>query len=54
MDSLGQLLSWANVHSGSKLLVVESCIGLVVGAVLERMGGQGTVIHLFSGTAPVQ
>ncbi len=40
MDTLAQLLTYANVRAGSRLLVVESCLGLVVGALMERMGGR--------------
>lgn len=46
-DSLALLLSMANVCAYQKVLVVESCQGLVVAAALERMGGYG---HLCSGT----
>ncbi|KAI8805919.1 Gcd10p family-domain-containing protein [Cladochytrium replicatum] len=43
VDTLSQLLSYGNVRAGSKLLVVDDCGGLVVGAMLERMGGFGTI-----------
>lgn len=33
------MLTLANIHAGSKVLVFESCSGLVLGAVMERMGG---------------
>ncbi|XP_076463840.1 tRNA (adenine(58)-N(1))-methyltransferase non-catalytic subunit TRM6-like [Babylonia areolata] len=48
-DSLSQLLCYSNVMSGSTVAVVESCHGLVLGTVMERMGGCGRVIHLFPG-----
>ena len=37
-------MSLANVRPGSRLLVVDDVHGLVVGACLERMGGQGRVL----------
>lgn len=39
-DSLGQILTYGNVRSGITVGVVDSCQGLVMGAVLERMGGE--------------
>lgn len=33
------MLTLANIHAGSKVLVFETCAGLVLGAVMERMGG---------------
>ena len=41
-DTFAQLLSFANVRAGGRYLVVDDCAGLVVGGVLERMGGQYT------------
>ena len=39
-DSLSQLLCYSNVMSGSTVAVVESCHGLVLGSVMERLGGR--------------
>ena len=39
LDSLAQILTMANVRAHSRLLVAESCHGLVLGAVMDRMGG---------------
>jgi tRNA (adenine-N(1)-)-methyltransferase non-catalytic subunit len=39
VDTLAQILTIANVHSGCNVMLVESCQGLVTGAVLERLGG---------------
>lgn len=33
------MLTLANIHAGSKVLVFDTCAGLVLGAVMERMGG---------------
>lgn len=38
-DTLAQMLTLANVHARSKVLVFETCAGLVLGSVMERMGG---------------
>ena len=39
VDSLAQILNEANVRACNKLIVMESCLGLVLGAVMERMAG---------------
>ncbi|XP_074658928.1 tRNA (adenine(58)-N(1))-methyltransferase non-catalytic subunit TRM6-like [Tubulanus polymorphus] len=51
IDSLGQILSHANVRAGSNVIVVESCGGLVLGAVLERLGGLGKVFDFHPGNS---
>ena len=48
VDTLSLLLSLANVRYGSSLLVVDNFGGMVVGAVLERMGGGGRLVELFT------
>jgi len=48
-DSLAQLLSNASVTAHSQVLVVDDALGLVVGAVTERMGGYGRVLHGYVG-----
>lgn len=39
MDTLAQILTYGNVHAFTNVAVVDTCSGLVVGAVLERLGG---------------
>ncbi|KAE8287036.1 tRNA (adenine(58)-N(1))-methyltransferase non-catalytic subunit TRM6 [Larimichthys crocea] len=51
-DTLAQMLTLANIHAGSKVLVFETCAGLVLGAVMERMGGYGSVIQMYPGGGP--
>lgn len=46
-DTLAQMLTLANIHAGSKVLVFETCAGLVLGAVMERMGGHGSVVQMY-------
>jgi len=41
VDTLSLLLSLANVAARERVLVVEECAGLVMGSVLERLGGHG-------------
>lgn len=54
LDSLAQILTMANVRASSRLIVVESCQGLVLGAVMERMGGYGSVVQVYSGDFPAR
>ncbi|KAK2890348.1 tRNA (adenine(58)-N(1))-methyltransferase non-catalytic subunit TRM6 [Channa argus] len=53
-DTLAQMLTLANIHAGSKILVFETCAGLVLGGVMERMGGYGSVIQMYPGGGPVR
>lgn len=53
-SSLSQLLNLSNLKTGSKVVLVETCSGVVLGSVLERLGGTGSVVNLHAGgeTAP--
>ena len=44
LDTLSQILTLSNVRAHCRMLVVESCQGMVVGALLDRMGGR----HIFA------
>ncbi|XP_053402185.1 tRNA (adenine(58)-N(1))-methyltransferase non-catalytic subunit TRM6-like isoform X2 [Mercenaria mercenaria] len=54
IDTLAQILTMGNIHANSTVMVVESCLGLVTGAVLERLGGFGKVISFYHGDTPVK
>ncbi|KAL4239032.1 tRNA (adenine(58)-N(1))-methyltransferase non-catalytic subunit TRM6 [Mactra antiquata] len=54
IDSLSQMLTMGNIRAGSTVMVVESCLGLVTGAVLERLGGFGKVISFYHGDSPMK
>lgn len=49
IDTLSQLLSISNVHPNSKMLVVDDTQGLIVSAMLERMGGYGQLVAVHEG-----
>ena len=51
-DTLAQILAHANIHPGSRALVVEDTSGVVVGAMLARMGGEGTLLVLHENDSP--
>lgn len=44
-DTLAQMLTLGNIHAGNKMIVMETCAGLVLGAVMERMGGELHLSH---------
>ena len=37
---MAQMLTLANVRADSKVVVMETCRGLLLGATLERLGGR--------------
>lgn len=43
-ETLGYIMSTANARPGGKYLVVDDVSGVLVAALLERMGGQGTIV----------
>jgi tRNA (adenine58-N1)-methyltransferase non-catalytic subunit len=51
-DTLGQILSYANLSAGCQTLVMESCGGIVTGAMAERMGGYGKILSIYDGQQP--
>lgn len=52
LDLLGYLLQMSAVHSSCRVLVYEQVLGLVAGAVVERLGGDGMCIFLHRGDVP--
>ena len=51
-DSLAQILSNSNISAGSRVLVIDSVMGVVVGSLAQRMGGYGEILSLYSGQQP--
>ncbi|PXF43337.1 tRNA (adenine(58)-N(1))-methyltransferase non-catalytic subunit trm6 [Gracilariopsis chorda] len=51
-DALGMVLGYSGVRSGARVLLYENCTGLLTAAVAERLGGNGTVINVFTGHTP--
>ncbi len=51
-DTLGQILSYSNVSAGCQVLVMEGCLGVVTGAIAQRMGGYGKIFSVYSGQQP--
>lgn len=51
-DSLAQIISQSGVHSGTRVLVVESLTGLLVGSLAYRMQGKGLILALYGGQQP--
>lgn len=51
-DTLGQMLSYANIYAGAQVLLMESCLGIVTGAVAQRMAGYGKVLSVYTSQQP--
>ncbi|KAK6641391.1 hypothetical protein RUM44_013102 [Polyplax serrata] len=52
MDTLAQLVTKSEVQSGGFCIVYENgCSGLVVAAVLDQLGSNGTLIHIHPGNS---
>ena len=47
-DTLAQIINLANITSGDNVLIHETCSGLVIGSVAERLSGNGNIISLFT------
>lgn len=52
LDSLSQILTLSNVRAHCRIMVAESCQGMMAGALLERMGGHGSLVQIYSGDFP--
>lgn len=52
MDSLAQMLAYCNVMAGKKCIVLDGIQGLLAAAVLERLGEEGCVVHIYPEPAP--
>ncbi|XP_046567117.1 tRNA (adenine(58)-N(1))-methyltransferase non-catalytic subunit TRM6-like [Haliotis rubra] len=50
IDSLSQILQCANIMAGISVAIVDTLQGLVLGSVMERMGGIGKVVQFYPGS----
>ena len=46
VDTIGEMLTFANIHAGSSTVVLDSSAGLVTSACVQRMGGQGNLFSI--------
>lgn len=44
VDTLSQMLTFANIRAGSRVLCVDDCAGILSLAILERTGGIGDLV----------
>ncbi|CAD6960870.1 unnamed protein product [Tilletia controversa] len=51
-DALAHCLAYGSIRPGGKYIVVDGVGGLLVGAVLERLGGQGRVLVINDADSP--
>lgn len=47
IDTIGQILTYGNVAAFRNVMVVESCKGLILSAIAERVGGIPNNTKLF-------
>lgn len=52
IDTVSQLLNLASIRPGGRYLLVEETGGVVIGALLERMGGEGKIMQLIDSDSP--
>ncbi|KAI0652487.1 Gcd10p-domain-containing protein [Trametes meyenii] len=52
MDTLAQLTSLANIRPGGRYIAVDDASGVVVSAILDRLGGQGRLITICDVDSP--
>jgi tRNA (adenine-N(1)-)-methyltransferase non-catalytic subunit len=45
IDTLSQMMNLGNVRPGGRYIVVDEASGMVVSALLERLGGQFSNFH---------
>lgn len=53
-DTLAQILTWSNVQAGSKVLLMETCRGLIAGSIMERLTTDGTLVQIHQGNNPMR
>ena len=46
MDTLAQILTYSNVAAHRNVVVLESCKGLILASIVERVAGYGNIINL--------
>lgn len=46
MDSLSQILTYSNLAANRNVMILESCKGLLLASVVERLAGHGNIINL--------
>ncbi|XP_033115871.1 tRNA (adenine(58)-N(1))-methyltransferase non-catalytic subunit TRM6-like [Anneissia japonica] len=54
MDTMSQILTQGNIQAGLNVLLVETCQGLLLSAVVERMAGHGKLVQIHSEDIPVR
>ena len=46
MDTIAQMLTYCNISAHRNVMVLESCKGLLLAAIIERVAGYGKIINL--------
>lgn len=51
-DTMSQLLNLSNIRPGGRYLVIDDAGGLLIGSILERLGGHGRLFALTDSDSP--
>lgn len=46
IDTLSQILTYSNLAAYRNVMVLESCKGILLSAIIERVGGYGKIVNL--------
>ncbi|PFH52253.1 hypothetical protein AMATHDRAFT_46381 [Amanita thiersii Skay4041] len=52
MDTLSQMLNFANIRPGGRYIAVDDASGLVVSGILQRLGGKGRLLTICDTDSP--
>nr|CAB3267264.1 tRNA (adenine(58)-N(1))-methyltransferase non-catalytic subunit TRM6-like [Phallusia mammillata] len=52
LDSISQIVTATNIRQGSKVVVLETCSGMLLALIMERLGLEGCVVNLHVGETP--
>jgi len=52
VDYASQMLTMTNIRHNSNVMVVETCSGILLGMILERLTCEGNVVNLHTGETP--
>jgi hypothetical protein len=46
IDTISQILTYGNVSAFKNVVVIESCKGLLLASIVERLSGTGKIVNL--------
>jgi len=52
VNGMAQLITYTDIKQGANVVVMETCSGVLLGMILERLGGNGEIVNLHVGETP--